>query len=65
MQRSGVGGDLEEIQNVRKLDRGVSQWDMGKWGLATRKSQMSGKQEPPRPPPPGGVIFTEIHHKGS
>jgi hypothetical protein len=38
-----------DVQRVRKLNRGVEQWEMGN-GVATKKSQMLGKQVPPRTP---------------
>ena len=28
---AGVGGDRGEVQRVRKLNRGVQQWEMGNW----------------------------------
>lgn len=43
-RRSGKGGDGGEIERVGKLSRGVYQWVMVT-GVATRKSQMPGKQE--------------------
>ena len=41
---SGMGGNGGDVQRVRKLNRG------GELEAATRKSQMPGKQEPPRTP---------------
>jgi hypothetical protein len=47
---SGMGGDGGDVQRIRKLNKGVEQWGMANWGVATRKSQMAVKQEPPRTP---------------
>jgi hypothetical protein len=47
---SDMGGDKNDIQRVRKLNRDVQQ--CGGWvlGVATRNSQMPGMQEAPRIP---------------
>ena len=37
-----------DVQRVRKLNRDVWQWWDGELSVATRKSQMPGKQEAPR-----------------
>jgi hypothetical protein len=46
-EESGMRGD---VQRFRKLNRGVQHCEMGNWVVATRNSQMPGKQEPPRSP---------------
>ena len=30
--RSGMGGDAGDVQRVRKLNRGMQQWEIGNWG---------------------------------
>ena len=40
---SGMGGDRDDIQRVRKLNRDMHQWEDKELGIATRKSQMPGK----------------------
>jgi hypothetical protein len=42
---SGIEGARGDVQRVRKLNRGD-----GELEVATTKSQMRGKQEPPRTP---------------
>jgi hypothetical protein len=39
---------LDDIQRVSKVNRGVRQLGNGELGVATRKSQMPGKQKAPR-----------------
>jgi hypothetical protein len=50
-EESGIGGDGGDVQRVWKLNREMcSNGVGGQLGIATRKSQMPGKQESPMTP---------------
>ena len=44
---SGMGGDGEDVEG-QEIEQGSGAMGDGELGVAARKSQMPGKQEPPR-----------------
>jgi len=45
---SDMGGDRDDIQRARNLNKCAHQWGNGELVVSTRKFQMPGKQEEPR-----------------
>jgi hypothetical protein len=60
----GKGGQNQVWEEMEEMFRGSGNVAMGdgKLGVATRKFQMPGKQEPPRIPT--GMTLAKIPHKG-